>query len=189
MLLASAPSSAIRRHLLKYCAPISVSDTDRVVRFSSFTPSRSSSSRTICDTRALLASTLLASSAFTALAASPSENKATVEAFILALDNGENLSGMVSSNYTEHQQNSGYTMEGMAGLVPDDASLAIHRAIAGDNMVFLHIEQSGATTLARGDLFRLDGAGNITEHWGGALQVAVPAAETKSGNSMFERVA
>jgi predicted SnoaL-like aldol condensation-catalyzing enzyme len=137
---------------------------------------------------ALLASTLLASSALTALAASPSENKATAEAFIQALDNGEDLSSMVSSSYTEHQQNSGFTLEGMASLVPDDASLTIHRAIAGEDMVFLHIEQSGAATLARGDLFRFDDAGNITEHWG-TLQAAVPAAETKSGNSMFDGVA
>ena len=136
---------------------------------------------------ALLASALLASSALTALAASPSENKATAEAFIQALDNGEALTGMVSSSYTEHQQNSGYTLAGMASLVPDDASLIIHRAIAGDNMVFLHIEQSGAPTMARGDLFRFDDAGKITEHWA-ALQVAIPASKTKSGNSMFDGV-
>ena len=136
---------------------------------------------------AILASALLASSALTALAASPSENKATAEAFIQALDNGEALTGMVSSSYTEHQQNSGYTLAGMASLVPDDASLIVHRAIAGDNMVFLHIEQSGAPTMARGDLFRFDDAGKITEHWA-ALQVAVPASETKSGNSMFDGV-
>ena len=94
---------------------------------------------------------------------------------------------MVFSSYTGHQQNSGYTLAGMASLVQDDASLIVHRAIAGDNMVFLHIEQSGLPTMPRGDLFRLDDAGKITEHWA-ALQVAVPASETKSGNSMFDGV-
>lgn len=136
---------------------------------------------------ALLATTLFTSSAFAALAASPSENKATAEAFIQALDNGGDLSSMVASNYAEHQQNSGFTLEGMAALVPQEASLTIHRAIAGEDMVFLHIEQSGEATLARGDLFRFNEAGEIVEHWG-ALQMAVPAAETKSGNSMFDGV-
>ncbi len=137
----------------------------------------------------LLAPALIFASSLSALAATPAENIATAEAFMRALDDGSIPSSMVAEGYIEHQQNSGFTLEGMAALVPEGADLTIHRTIAEADKVFLYIEQTNPDAVfARGDLFRFDEAGKIIEHWG-AMQLAVPASETKSGNSMFDGVA
>lgn len=139
-------------------------------------------------THAILAPAMLLASSMAAAAATPAENVATAQAFIQALDSGTNPLSMVGANYTEHQQNSGFTLEGMAALVPKGAEMTIHRTLAEADKVFLHIEQTNPeAVLARGDLFRFDDAGKIVEHWG-VLQAAVPASETKSGHSMFDGV-
>ncbi len=136
---------------------------------------------------ALLAPAILLAGTLATLAASPDENKATALAFYESL--GSNAAEYLADGYVEHQQGSGYTFDGMLALIPENTTHIIHRTIAGDDLVFLHVEQIQPDgVFARGDLLRFDAAGKIVEHWA-VVQAAVPASETKSGNSMFDGVA
>lgn len=116
-------------------------------------------------------------------------NKETAVSFYNALYAGEDVGQYVADGYVEHQQDSGYTLDGLLATIPQVApTITIYRAIAQDDLVFLHIEQALADgSLARGELFRFDDAGMLVEHWG-VQQAAVPASQTKSGNSMFDGV-
>ncbi len=136
-------------------------------------------------------STVFAIITFAATAlADTDENKTSVLAFYQALYSDQDVKRFVADGYVEHQQGSGFTLDGLRNLAREnDGALTVHRIVAQDDLVFLHVEQQTATgAIARGELFRLNSEGLIIEHWGNQ-QVAVPATETKSGNSMFDGVA
>lgn len=118
------------------------------------------------------------------------ENKETVLAFYQALYGDQDTQQFVADDYVEHQQGSGFTLDGLLEMAGKNAgAVTVHRIIAQEDLVFLHVEQQTATgAIARGELFRLNDKGLIVEHWGNQ-QVAVPASDTKSGNSMFDGVA
>ena len=117
------------------------------------------------------------------------ENKKTTIAFYQAIYSGEDTSQFIGDGYVEHQLGTGFTLDGLRQLATQsEGVVTVHRVIAQDGLVFLHVEQqNGEDSIARGELFRLDDNGLVVEHWGNQ-QIAVPASKTKSGNSMFDGV-
>lgn len=117
------------------------------------------------------------------------QNKETALAYYQALHSDQDVAQFVAEDYTEHQQGSDFTLDGLLALTRQhDGAVTVHRIIAQDDLVFLHVEQQdGEGSIARGELFRLNEDGLVVEHWGNH-QAAIPASETKSGNSMFDGV-
>lgn len=78
----------------------------------------------------------------------------------------------LSPDYVEHQAGTGFSKSGLLDHVTrrladhPDHQVIIHRTIAQGDFVFLHVEErlTPGETLARGELFRLDGE-TINEHW------------------------
>ncbi len=125
----------------------------------------------------------------TPVLADMAKNKETVLAYYQALYSNQDIAQFVTDGYVEHQQGSGFTLSGLRKLAgQNDGAVTVHRVIAQDDLVFLHVEQqNGKGAIARGELFRLNNNGLVIEHWGNK-QVVIPASKTKSGNSMFDGV-
>jgi predicted SnoaL-like aldol condensation-catalyzing enzyme len=78
----------------------------------------------------------------------------------------------LAPGYVEHQASAGFTRDGLLRYARERRasyparSAIVHRAIAQDDLVFLHVEErlDARLTVARGELFRVAG-GRIAEHW------------------------
>ena len=121
------------------------------------------------------------------------ENKSLVSKYYKALysiGDGPQFSDVLDDDYVEHQLTAGYSRDGLVdyarGRVEEnpDHEIVIHRTIAADDHVFLHVEEklSDSTRYARGELFRIED-GLIAEHWGTEQEVQDRAVH---GNGMFD---
>jgi predicted SnoaL-like aldol condensation-catalyzing enzyme len=99
----------------------------------------------------------------------------------------------LGSNYVEHQAATGFSKSGLENYIGQrladypDCQIDIHRVLAQDDYVFLHVEErlSSEESFSRAELFRFEN-GKIIEHWAGGQ--ASPK-DTSSGNTMFEGAA
>lgn len=79
----------------------------------------------------------------------------------------------VAANYTEHQAGANFTLAGLKAYAQQRTAalagrgLVIHRTLAADNLVGLHLEEPVAadSSVARIALLRFDARGKITDHW------------------------
>jgi predicted SnoaL-like aldol condensation-catalyzing enzyme len=103
------------------------------------------------------------------------------------------ISNYLGSNYVEHQVSAGFSRSGLGGYVQQrladnpDHQLVIHRVIAQNDYVFLHVEErlNSEEAFSRAEWFRFEN-GKIVEHWAG---VQAAPKDTASGNSMFDGTA
>ena len=76
----------------------------------------------------------------------------------------------VAAGYTEHQISAGFTLSGLKSFAQKRAtgqSVVIHRTLAQDDLVALHVEEKVAadSSVAHMALLRFDATGKIIEHW------------------------
>ncbi|WP_156175908.1 nuclear transport factor 2 family protein [Hymenobacter terrenus] len=84
-----------------------------------------------------------------------------------------NLDSYVTTDYVEHQLNTGFTLAGLKTYAQNRtqargaARLIIHRTLVQGDLVALHVEEQVAadSSVAHMALFRFDANGKITAHW------------------------
>ena len=105
----------------------------------------------------------------------PGVRKRRVVEFHQALYSGDTLRALddhLSDDYVEHQASADYSRAGLLAWVNARRAryparrATVHRAIAQDDFVFLHVEETlhASLTVARGELYRLADR-RIAEHW------------------------
>lgn len=119
-------------------------------------------------------------------------NRSNVRDFynhLYRIDN-QKAGSFLSDDYIEHQISAAYKKEGLLSFASQRVEsnpghyAVIHRSIAQENMVFIHVEErlSSTVSVVRGELFRIDADGKIQEHW----SVEQPAVEgDKHTNGFF----
>lgn len=117
-------------------------------------------------------------------------NRAVAREFYDALYRSNNQGAMkyLHRDYIEHQISANYSAGGLLKYASNRVNTykehynVIHRTIAQDNMVFLHVEERLTPTqsVARGELFRFSDQGMIEEHWG-VEQQAIPLDNNTNG--------
>lgn len=121
------------------------------------------------------------------------DNKKIVESYYLKVTGQEYKSAMseyLSVNYIEHQETADFSKEGLQKFYEKrlkkypTSKTTIHRIIAQDDLVFLHVEEkiSEKLTYTHGELFRIKDS-KIIEHWS-AIQEH--PKELKSGRRMYD---
>lgn len=139
--------------------------------------------------------TCLLAAAFPAFAADLEANRKTVAAFYDAVLNKKDFDLAVkyigAAGYKQHNPTARDGVEGMRGFIaflkdkfPNNRS-EIKRIAADGDLVWVHVHamrEPGTRGFAIIDIFRLDDAGKVVEHW----DVVQPIPETaQNANGMF----
>ena len=121
------------------------------------------------------------------------DNKRIVETYYLKVTSEEfesAISEYLSDNYKEHQETADFSKNGLIEYYKKRqkkypiSKIIIHRIIAQDDLVFLHVEEkiSDKLTFTHGELFLIRNS-KIVEHWS-AIQKH--PKKLKSGRKMFD---
>lgn len=94
----------------------------------------------------------------------------------------------LSADYSEHQISAGFSAAGLLSFAQErvkahaDHYLVVHRTIAQNDLVFLHIEErlTATDSVARGEMLRFTQDGEISEHWS-AAQAAIVGTANNNG--------
>ena len=124
--------------------------------------------------------------------ADPAANKSLVEKAMTELFVNRDVTAPErywAEKYVQHNPSMGNGREDIIGAVkqlPPNFKYEIGNAVAEGDLVMVHGRYLGfgPKPLVAVDIFRITD-GKIAEHWD-VLQEEVPAAQTKSGNPMFE---